>query len=191
MRVAYLIGGPNGAGKTTTAQKLLPHFLDIHEFVNADVIATGLSAFNPMSVSFDAGRLLLKRVHELLALGKDFAFETTLASRSFATLIKSAKGEGYRFNLIYIWLRSPELAVRRVEQRVKTGGHFVEEEVVRRRYHRGLQNLTELYLPLADDWKVYDNSGSSPRLIAAGSLTRPLRIFNNDIWKQIRQPQKR
>lgn len=167
--VVVVIGDPNGAGKTTSARLLLPLGVQISHFVNADTIAAGLSAFEPESVAMEAGRIMLRRLRELAAQRESFAFETTLASRSFATFLRVLKAAGYSVRVAYVWLRSPELSIRRVSERVARGGHFVPEETVRRRYVRGRSNFRELYRPLADSWIVCDNSGDGPRPIAVGS----------------------
>ncbi len=153
-----IIGGPNGAGKSTTAPALLKGMLGVTEFVNADTLALGLSAFQPESVAFHAGRIMLERIH-LLAKGRvDFAFETTLASRTFATWIDELKKTGYLFHLVFLWLPNPEFALARVAERVRMGGHNVPDEIVRRRYNKGIRNFFRLYKPLADTWFFYDNS---------------------------------
>ncbi|BCU14148.1 Zeta toxin family protein [Microcystis aeruginosa NIES-88] len=141
MSDVYLIGGPNGSGKTTVAKKILPNFLGVIEYVNADEIAAGLSPFNPESVAIQAGRLMLERLVTLKCQGIDFAFESTLASRHFARFLRDCQSSGYRLNLIYFWLQSPELALERVHRRVASGGHNIPEDVVRRRYERGRINL--------------------------------------------------
>ena len=173
----FLIGGPNGAGKTTIALQLFPEILHSHEFVNADFIAKGLSAFNTESVAVAAGRLMLKRIHDLKLLKKDFAFESTLASRSLVSFLKSCKAEGYRISLAYIWIENAEIALRRIRMRMREGGHSIPEGVVARRYQRSVFNVVNLYLPLVDRWKIYDNTYAEPRVIAAsedGSLVNVL-----------------
>ena len=138
MPSVYIIGGPNGAGKTTLAQTLLPEYLRVADFVNADQIAGGLSAYDPESVAIEAGRAMLRRIHELADAGRDFAFETTLASRFFVGFFNGLRKQGYSVTLIYVWLRSVNLALRRVRHRVELGGHDVPREVVERRYEQGL-----------------------------------------------------
>lgn len=140
-----IIGGPNGAGKSTTAPALLKGTLGVTEFVNADTLAQGLSAFQPERVAFHAGRIMLERIH-FLAKGRkegrvDFAFETTLASRTFATWIDELKKTGYIFHLVFLWLPNPEIALARVAERVRMGGHNVPEEIVRRRYNKGIRDF--------------------------------------------------
>jgi predicted ABC-type ATPase len=163
----------------------LPNFLDVFEYVNADEIAAGLSPFNPESVAMQAGRLMLERLQTLADSKADFAFETTLAARHFARFLRDCKGEGYTVNLIYFWLPSPELAIFRVQRRVESGGHNIPADVIRRRYERGRTNLTQLYLPLCARWIVYDNSSSTPVLVAESPLARSPIIYQPNIWRQI------
>jgi predicted ABC-type ATPase len=181
-----ILGGPNGAGKSTAAPKLLVDELGVTEFVNADVIARGLSGFSPELVAIRAGRILLERIHELTAQRATFAFETTLASRSFVSLIQRLKGDGYAFRLHFLWLPSPEMALLRVAERVRLGGHSVPEATVRRRYFSGLANFFNLYMPLADRWSFFDNSGDGgPRLIASGTGQTGTTIADSAQWQQI------
>jgi predicted ABC-type ATPase len=186
-----VLAGPNGAGKTTCAATLLPEGMDIRQFVNADTIAAGLSAFAPDTAAIQAGRIPLARVAELARQRQDFAFETTLASRSFAPFLRKLQQDGYHVHLIYIWLRTPELALLRVAERVRQGGHSVPAEVVSRRYRRGLANLTQLYQPLADTWIICDNSsvGSAAEVIARGCVGRPSKCWIRDYtMKSEKQP---
>lgn len=181
-----VIAGPNGAGKSTIAPKLLAGTLDVLEFVNADVIAQGLSAFDPKRSAIAAGRILLARLEELASARRDFAFETTLASRSFAPWIARACGD-YRFHLVYVWLSSPDLACERVAGRKQRGGHGVPEKVIRRRYDRGLFNFFQLYRPLASHWRFLDNSQpAGPRLIASGRVGREDFVADAPLWEAIR-----
>lgn len=181
----YVIGGANGSGKTTTAKQILPSFLEVFEYVNADEIAVGLSPFNPESVAIQAGRLMLARLDYLVNAEVDFAFETTLAARHFAKFMRKCKAKGYIINLIYFWLQSPELAIARVRRRVESGGHNIPEETIRRRYQRGRINLMNLYLPLCDTWSIYDNSNPSPQLVTASNLNQKIIVYEPSIWKQI------
>lgn len=181
----YVIGGANGSGKTTVARRLLPYFLGVFEYVNADEIAAGLSPFNPESMAIQAGRLMLDRLDTLAKDRADFAFETTLAARNFARFLRNCKAQGYTINLIYFWLHTPELAIERVQRRVETGGHNIPIEVIRRRYNRGQRNLTQLYLPLCDKWIIYDNSRDNPELIAECPQNLPVIIYQPSIWQQI------
>lgn len=181
----YVIGGANGSGKTTVARILLPNFLDVFEYVNADEIAAGLSPFNPESVAIQAGRLMLDRLDTLVQERANFAFETTLAARNFSRFLRKCKAHGYTINLIYFWLQTPELAIERVTRRVESGGHDIPIEVIRRRYERGQRNLTQLYLPLCDTWIIYDNSEDNPRLIAALGINQQLIIDDPETFRQI------
>ncbi|MBI2760162.1 MAG: zeta toxin family protein [Chloroflexi bacterium] len=182
--VVVVIAGPNGAGKTTSARSLLPNELELPHFVNADTIAAGLSAFDPDSVAITAGRIMLARIHELARRRESFAFETTLASRTFAPLLKRLAEAGYRRELIFLWIADPELAIARVLQRTRLGGHAVPPEVVRRRYEAGRRNFFSLYRPLVTDWRLYDNSGERPVLIAAGSQAIEV-VEHDSIWRRI------
>ena len=161
-----VLAGPNGAGKTTASPFVVRDALCIDEFVNADEIARGLSAFAPQRVAFAAGRIMLHRLRELARARASFAFETTLASRSFAPWLTRLREDGYRIELIFLALPSPEHAIARVRLRVSQGGHDVPEAVIRRRFVRGLRNLFETYQPLADSWAVYDSSADQPMLVA-------------------------
>jgi predicted ABC-type ATPase len=166
-----ILAGPNGAGKTTASQSLLVGALAVQEFVNADTIAKGLSAFRPESVAIEAGRIMLQRLHHLTDQRADVAFETTLASRTFASWIKALVADGYAFRLIFLWLPSADMAVNRVRDRVLVGGHHVPEDVIRRRYQVGLKNFFRLYSPLAESWMFLDNSvRGHPSLVAEGAF---------------------
>jgi len=154
----YIIAGCNGAGKTTASFTIFPDILNCRQFVNADNIAYGLSPFDVESVAVEAGKIMLQRINELLALGEDFAIETTLTTRSYVSLIQKAKGLGYKVSLIYIWLSSPQLAIERVAERVKNGGHNIPTDVIERRYFRGVKNLFELFIPVCDYWTIADNT---------------------------------
>lgn len=183
-----VIGGPNGAGKSTTAPALLKGTLGVTEFVNADTIAQGLSAFQPEGAAFHAGRVMLERIHHLANEQVDFAFETTLASRTFAPWINNLKQAGYIFHLVFLWLPSEEFAIARVAERVRMGGHNVPEETIRRRYHKGMKNFFQLYKQLVDTWLFYDNSvAGSPKLLASGGREIGTSIENRFIWKQIQE----
>lgn len=178
-----LLAGPNGAGKSTVAPDLLRGELGVSEFVNADTIAQGLSAYSPHTVSIDAGRLMLRRLRELAARRVDFAFETTLASRSFAPWIRGLVSSGYEFRIVFLWLPSPELCVARVLERTQAGGHWVPELTVRRRYETGLRNFFTLYRPLASSWRFYDNT-IEPRLVAEGAGP-VLAIHDGPLWRTL------
>ena len=180
----YIIAGCNGAGKTTTSYTVLPEMLNCREFVNADEIARGISPFQPETVSFQAGRIMLNRIKELLKRKKDFGFETTLSTKSYVHLIRHAKNEGYTVIIIFFWLESVELARARVKARVEKGGHNVPAAVIERRYIRGAENFFALYKPLSDKWIVYDNSHEVSEIIAKGSASLVKTIYNDDLWKK-------
>jgi predicted ABC-type ATPase len=181
----YIIGGCNGAGKTTASYTVLPDILDCREFVNADEIARGLSPFNPADVAIEAGRLMLKRIEELLAREESFSIETTLATRSYVNLVHRAHNKGYRVTLLFFWLNSPELAIQRVAERVSKGGHDIPEDIIRRRYVSGIQNLFNLYAAEVDSWSIYDNSTTLRRNVAIGGKTIKTVINNEEIYNQI------
>jgi predicted ABC-type ATPase len=166
----FIISGCNGAGKTTASYTILPEVLDCEEFVNADEIAKGLSPFHPESAAIQSGRLMLDRINRLIAEGQDFAFETTLATRSYKNFVLKAKENGYHITLLFFWLRSSDLAVKRVETRVKEGGHNIPENVIRRRYENGLRNFFGLFEPIVDEWMFIDNSGEPYEIIARKNL---------------------
>lgn len=182
----YVIAGPNGAGKTTFASDFLPGFVQCREFLNADLIAAGLSPFAPETQNVRAGRLLLERIRELSEQCADFGFETTLSGRTYVKLLEDMKASGYRIMLLFLWLPNAEMAVSRVENRVKQGGHFVAPENVRRRYGTGARNLFRLYRPLLDGWWLYDASRLPPKLIAKEEQQR-LTIQQKRLYKRIEQ----
>ncbi len=163
-----IIAGPNGAGKTTFAEEFLPKEADCTTFVNADLIAAGLAPFEPERAAFRAGRLMLEEIYHHACRGESFAFETTLSGRGYARLIPGWRLEGYIVKLFFLRLASPELAIARVRQRVREGGHNISEPVIRRRLASGLHNFESLYKQLVDEWALYDNSGSEPVLIEEG-----------------------
>ena len=182
----YIIGGCNGAGKTTASYTILPDILDCKEFVNADEIARGLSPFNPNSTTIEAGKLMLKRINELLGRDATFAIETTLASRSYINLVRQAQAKGYLVTLIFFWLRTPELALQRIAERVKAGGHDIPTPTARRRYVAGIANLFDLYAPEVDGWYIYDNSVNPRIKVAEGGKAASDRIFNPELFMQIK-----
>jgi predicted ABC-type ATPase len=187
MPKVVVIAGPNGAGKSTTAPAVLRNALHVREFVNADTIAAGLSAFSPEKVAIAAGRLMLHRVRELARQRCDFAFETTLSSRSFAPWLKELQADGYTFHIVYLWLPTVELALARVAERVRRGGHAVPEGTVRRRYDRSLANFFALYSRFADSWVMLDNSiRRRARVIARQPVGRPVSVFDTGRWYTLR-----
>lgn len=181
----YIISGCNGAGKTTASYTVLPEILDCREFVNADEIARGLSPFNPEGMAIEAGRLMLRRIEELLNRNETFSIETTLATRSYLNLVQRAQIKGYRVNIVFFWLRTPELAIQRVAERVQHGGHNIPEDIIRRRYVAGINNLFRLFIPEVDYWGIFDNS-EQPRIkIASGSKGKEIDIFSEELYKSI------
>ena len=168
MKRIVIVAGPNGAGKTTFAKEYLPREADCPNFINADLIAAGLSPFNPADAAVQAGRLMILEMRRYLRQGESFAFETTLAGRSYALHIPDWQSAGYRVELIFLKLRSIRLAVARVKARVAQGGHHVAASVVRRRFRLGWNNFEQVYRPLVDRWELYDNSGQAPILLAKG-----------------------
>jgi predicted ABC-type ATPase len=183
-----VIAGPNGAGKSTTAPKLLRDTLQVDEFINADTIAGGLSAFRPDRVAFAAGRIMLRRMNELAATKSDFALESTLSSRSLAPWIERMQADGYEFHLIYLWLSAADLAVQRVAERVRRGGHNVLEDIVRRRYIRSLGNFFNIYRPIADSWLMLDNTAiDAPKPIAWRNVGGPIQIVRSGPWNRLRK----
>lgn len=184
--LVVVIAGPNGAGKSTTAPRLLQEALAVREFVNADPIAIGLSAFRPESVAVAAGRVMLARMKALAQGRQDFAFETTLASRSFAPWLAGLRASGYRVHLAFLALPGADLAVERVASRVRQGGHDVPEPIVRRRYVSGLRNFFSLYRSVADTWQMLDNSVvSGPRLIATGRAGQSAHVLDGEAWTNL------
>lgn len=163
--VLYIIAGPNGAGKTTFAREFLPA-ADVVEFLNADLLAAGLSPLRPSVMAMRSGRLLLSRWQELLAQRRDFAFESTLSGRTYAGMLRKARAAGYQVRLCYLWLPNVSLSLRRVRQRVRKGGHDVPETDLRRRFLPSLRNFFVLYLPLADEALLFHAGGRPPRLLA-------------------------
>ena len=184
-KMLYIIGGCNGAGKTTASYTVLPDILNCREFVNADEIAHGLSPFNPTDVAIEAGRLMLLRIEELLAREESFSIETTLATRSYINLVRRAHAKDYRVTLLFFWLNSPELAIQRVAERVSKGGHDIPEDIIRRRYVSGIQNLFNLYAAEVDSWSIYDNSTTLRRNVAVGGKTIKTVVNNKEIFTQI------
>jgi len=175
----YIIAGCIGAGKTTASFSILPKILDCTEFVNADEIARGISPFQPEKVSFEAGRIMLHRIDDLLNKGVNFAFETTLSTKSFTQTIIKAQQKNYMVTLLFFWLNNIQLAKDRVALRVKEGGHNIQNEIIERRYHRGIKNLLKLYLPLCDNVMCFDNSTKITELIFKKAKDEQIVILNS------------
>lgn len=161
----YIIAGPNGAGKTTFAENFLPEEAGCLNFLNADLIARGIAPFKPESVALEAGKLFLKRMDTIVSHKESFAFETTLSGLNYIDRIKKWKQAGYEIILYFLKLPNPEIAIKRVQLRVTEGGHYVPEDVIVRRYHRGWKNFERYYKSLVDAWVVFDNSGENPEVL--------------------------
>ena len=165
----YIISGCNGSGKTTASYTLLPELLDCSEFVNSDEFAKSLAPFHPETAYITASRYMLKKLRYLFTRREDFCIETTLATRSLLKMVRMAQDQGYFVTVVYLWLRDPEIAIKRVAARVEAGGHDVAPEVIRRRYYTGLEYFFDLYAPVCDKWMLVDNSEADFRIIAEGS----------------------
>ena len=184
--VAIVLAGINGAGKTTASQALLADQLAVMAFVNADTIARGLNAFAPETAALQAGRIVLTRLRELADKRSDFAFETTLAGRTYLPFLRSLRQDGYVVELYYFWLDSADLAVQRVRARVRRGGHHIPEATIRQRYGRTIHNFWTDYRQEADSWFVYDNSADQPVLVAAGSRGEDPEVADPGRWQTFR-----
>lgn len=183
----YIIAGCNGAGKTTASFTILPEIINCKEFVNADEIARGLSPFQPETVAFEAGRIMLNRIKELLNEGESFAFETTLSTRSYNNLIIEAKENGYTITLLFFWLKNIELAKERVRIRVSEGGHNIEPAVIERRFYRGIENLFDIYLPLVERAFIFDNSNGKHELLAEKTVDGKINVLDELTFKKIKK----
>ena len=180
----YIIAGPNGAGKTTASFNLLPEILHCPNFVNADEIARGLSPFAPETVALQAGRIMLARIEELLPQKVDFAIETTLATRSYVSLVKRAQKLGYKVHLLFFYLETPEQAIQRVAQRVAQGGHDIPEENIRRRFRRGINNLMHLYAPICDSVHIWNNTSKAHIVAKRTAADECLQIIDQEMWNK-------
>lgn len=182
----YIIAGCNGAGKTTASFTILPEVLDCKEFINADEIAKGLSPFQPESVAMQAGRIMLARMDELLQKGETFAFETTLATKSYKQKIEWAQANDYEVTLLFFWLDSPNMAKKRVAQRVAEGGHSIPSQTIERRYYNGIANLFAIYIDMVDICYIFDNSEGERTPIAKKYKGGKEIIYNTDLYNQMK-----
>ncbi|MDI1234931.1 MAG: zeta toxin family protein [bacterium] len=186
----YIIAGCNGAGKTTASFTILPEILNCMEFINADEIAKGLSPFQPEKVAFESGRIMLNRINELMKSDSNFAFETTLSTKSYKNKIALAKQNNYKVILLFFWLRKVELAIKRVEKRVVEGGHSIETEIIKRRYVNGIKNLFKIYIPIVDEIMIFDNSEGKYDLIAEKTSDSELHIINAKKYYDLKKYEK-
>jgi predicted ABC-type ATPase len=180
----YIIAGPNGAGKTTFAREFLPNYADCRNFVNADLIAQGMSPFSPESVAFRAGRVMLGEIEHFMKQGVDFGFESTLSGRGHLRLIRQLKKAGYEIHFFFLWVPKVALAISRVKERVLRGGHDVPEVVVRRRFGRSIANFLVYYRPVADSWMLFDNTGVLPVVVASGENNR-VRVVEEKLYNEL------
>lgn len=180
----YIIAGPNGAGKTTFAREFLPNYADCKNFINADLIAQGVSPFTPEAAAFRAGRLMLKEINSYAKRREDFSLETTLSGRSYMNLIRRLRISGYEVNFFFVWIPSVDLALTRVRGRVLQGGHDVPEGIVRRRFDRSIRNFLANYRRLGDSWMWFDNSGATPAVVAFEKEGK-LRIMKSDLYSTL------
>jgi predicted ABC-type ATPase len=190
VREIVILGGPNGAGKTTAARKLLPKLLAASEYLNADEIAREISPDDVDSAAFAAGRELLLRMRRLVNAGCSFALETTCSGKSYIPLLRECRQAGWRILLFYFWLPSPEASLARIARRVSLGGHGVPEEAVYRRFRSGLRNMLDLYLPLADEAEIYDNSEQRRLLVAVKRGDATLVIYAPEIWSRMQEAKR-
>ncbi len=183
----YVIAGPNGAGKTTFARKFLPNYANCKNFINADLIAQGVSPFSPEAAVFRAGRLMLEEIELHARRDEDFGFETTLSGRSYLSLIRHLKERGYEVHFFYLWVPTVDLALTRIRNRVLEGGHNVPESVVRRRFDRSIRNFLVDYRHLAHSWFLFDNSGAIPAEVAFQKHDR-LHIMMQELYNVLVAP---
>jgi predicted ABC-type ATPase len=186
-RNLYIVAGCNGAGKTTASFTILPEMLDCYEFVNADEIAKGLSPFQPEKSAIEAGKIMLRRIEYLLSENSSFAFETTLSTKTHKNTILKAQAAEYNVTLLFFWLQTIELAKERVQKRVSEGGHDIEQRIIERRYLSGIRNLFDIYLPIADEVLIFDNSEGKHELIAKKINQSDISILNNIKFNSLKQ----
>ncbi len=182
----YVIAGPNGSGKTTFAREFLPDYAQCPQFINSDLIAQGLSPFQPERAAIKAGKLVLEEIKDLAHKGVDFGFETTLSGRTYERHFRVFKKKGCRLHLFFLWVPHESLAIERIKNRVAEGGHDVPEMDVRRRFQRSIVNFFQIYSLLADRWVFFNNSGIRPAPIAK-KADKGLEIFNKELWRAIKK----
>ncbi len=182
----YILAGPNGAGKTTLAKIFLPEFANCTEFINADYLALGLSPLQPELAAIKAGRMMLERIEELAEQKKTFTVETTLSGKTYINTIKRLRAEGYKIDITFLWLPSHTLAIQRVKQRVRKGGHHIPSDTVKRRFKSGISNLLTHYADIADRWRIFDASHNPPELIVE-TVSGTERVTNKYKYDTIRK----
>jgi predicted ABC-type ATPase len=180
----YIITGPNGAGKTTFARRFLPDYARCFEFVNVDLIASGLSPFDPERAALKAGRIVVEQIHSLAKRGVDFGFESTLSGKTYVRFLQGVKKGGYSIHIFFLWINDVELALERIKLRVRNGGHAIPEATVRRRFGRSLANFLRVYKPFADSWTIFDNSGNVPEMIAFEESGK-IEILDSDLFNNL------
>jgi len=180
----YIIAGPNGAGKTTFARKFLPDYMKCLEFVNVDLIASGLAPFDPERATLKAGRIMLEQIHSLSKRSADFGFESTLSGRAYMKLLQEMKETGYLIHIFFLWITDVDLALERIRLRVRNGGHGIPDATVRRRFGRSLANFLRFYKPLADSWTIFDNSGDIPKMVAFEESGK-MEILDPDLFDKL------
>lgn len=185
-KTLYIIAGCNGAGKTTASMLLLPEILGCPDFVNADEIARGLSPFHPEEVAIQAGKLMLERINTLVKGDKSFAIETTLSTRSYQFLVQEAHKNGFKVQILFFWLPTPQQAVERVAVRVREGGHNIPEEVILRRYISGIDNLFSIYMDIVDSWIIIDNYHTPRTIIADGGMNGRTNVYSDELYIKLK-----
>lgn len=186
----YVIAGPNGAGKTTFAREFLLQYARCRHFINADLIAGGLSPFSPEQAALRAGRLVLERIGALAKEQADFGFETTLSGVTYLSWFRRLRAQGYTIHLFFLWIPSVEIALARIADRVRRGGHDIPEHVVRRRFHKGLRHLLRRYRPLLDTWNLFDNSGRTPQVIVREEAS-VLQVLDQTLYADVMRAAER
>ena len=177
----YIIAGPNGSGKTTFAREFLPEYAKCKNFINADLIAQGLSPFSPEIVAIKSGKIVLQQIQEYTANGADFAFETTLAGKTYLNLMRKLKNKGYKIHVFFLWIPTAKMAIERIKDRVADGGHNILDIDVKRRFLRSIRNFFMIYKQYLDSWMLFDNSGIKPEPIVRFD-EQGIKIIKKDIY---------
>lgn len=180
----YIVAGANGSGKTTFANSLLSNYVSCANFVNADLIAKGISPFNPERAAIKAGKILLEEINDLAKKKADFAIESTLSGKTHVRMIKFLRKYSYQIHIFYLWVPSVELSIERISDRVKNGGHHVPTKDVRRRFKKSLDNFLHIYRNICDSWILFDNSTDKPRIVAQ-SINEEQIVMDHDLYNKI------